>query len=64
MSDPIRPDAAVRPAPLLVAFRGLQPKVSPRAWLAPTAALLGDVTLEADVSIFYGAVVRGDMAPL
>jgi carbonic anhydrase/acetyltransferase-like protein (isoleucine patch superfamily) len=62
MSDPIRPDAAERPAPLVVTFRGLQPKVSPRAWLAPTAALIGDVTVAADVSIFYGAVVRGDMA--
>lgn len=30
--------------------------------MAPTAALIGDVTVEADVSIFYGAVVRGDMA--
>ncbi len=37
------------------------PNVHPTAWVAPTAAVLGDVTLEEDVSIFYSAVLRGDI---
>lgn len=29
-------------------------------WLAPTACLIGRVTLETDTSVWYGAVLRGD----
>ena len=32
--------------------------------LAPTAAVIGDVRLGHDVSIWYGAVLRGDLAPI
>lgn len=38
-----------------------KPQVHPTAWVAPTATVLGDVTLAEDVSIFYGAVLRGDI---
>ena len=34
------------------------------AYLADTARALGEVTLAADVSLWYGAVVRGDVAPV
>jgi carbonic anhydrase/acetyltransferase-like protein (isoleucine patch superfamily) len=30
------------------------------AWVAPGAVVLGDVTLEAQASVWYGAVLRGD----
>lgn len=30
------------------------------AYLAPNATVLGDVTLERDVNVWYGAVLRGD----
>jgi carbonic anhydrase/acetyltransferase-like protein (isoleucine patch superfamily) len=42
------------------------PKVDihPTAWIAPTASVMGDVTLGAESSVWYGAVVRGDMAPV
>jgi carbonic anhydrase/acetyltransferase-like protein (isoleucine patch superfamily) len=39
-------------------------RVHPTAFIAPTAAVMGDVTLEEDTSVWYGAVVRGDMAPI
>ncbi len=29
-------------------------------WIAPSAILIGDVTLEADANIWFGAVLRGD----
>ena len=38
--------------------------IHPSAFIAPTASVLGDVTLEAESSVWYGAVLRGDMAPI
>lgn len=40
------------------------PVVDPTAFIAPTAAVMGDVHLGADSSVWYGAVLRGDMAPI
>ena len=48
----------------LFAFEGHEPKVSPEAWIAPTATLVGDVLVEADASIWYGAVLRADFGPI
>jgi gamma-carbonic anhydrase len=39
----------------------ITPTVAPTAWVAPTACVLGDVILEENVSVFYGAVLRGDI---
>ena len=36
--------------------------IHPTAYIAPTAAVMGDVTLGAESSVWYGAVLRGDMA--
>ena len=38
--------------------------IHPSAYIASTAVVLGDVTLEADVSVWYNAVLRGDLAPI
>ena len=48
----------------LFAFEGREPDVSPRAWIAPTATLVGDVRVEAEASIWYGAVLRADFGPI
>ena len=37
------------------------PTVHPTAWLAPTAVVIGQASIAADASVFYGAVVRADM---
>lgn len=37
------------------------PVIHPTAWVHPTAVVIGDVTLEADVSVWPGAVLRGDV---
>lgn len=37
------------------------PTIHPTAFIAPTAAVMGDVTLGARASIWYGAVLRGDL---
>ena len=46
------------------AFEGQAPAVSPQAWIAPTATLVGDVRVEAHASIWYGAVLRADFGPI
>ncbi len=48
----------------LFAFEGHEPQVSPQAWIAPTATLVGDVRVEAGASIWYGAVLRADLGPI
>jgi carbonic anhydrase/acetyltransferase-like protein (isoleucine patch superfamily) len=48
----------------LFAFDGQEPQVSPEAWIAPTATLVGDVRVEAEASIWYGAVLRADFGPI
>ena len=48
----------------LFAFEGREPDVSPEAWIAPTATLVGDVRVEAEASIWYGAVLRADFGPI
>lgn len=40
------------------------PTLGERVLLAPTAVLAGQVELGDDVSIWYGAVLRGDLAPV
>lgn len=48
----------------LFAFEGQAPTVDPTAFVAPTATIVGDVTIEAGASVWYGAVVRADYAPV
>ncbi|MGH3762224.1 gamma carbonic anhydrase family protein [Actinophytocola sp.] len=48
----------------LFAFEGTSPTVHPDAWIAPTATLVGDVTVEADASVWYGAVLRADFGAI
>ena len=46
---------------LIRGFRGHQPKLDPTAFVADTATLIGDVTLGARSSVWFGAVLRGDV---
>jgi carbonic anhydrase/acetyltransferase-like protein (isoleucine patch superfamily) len=45
-------------------FEGKRPTVHPEAFVAPTATLIGDVTVEKDASIWYGAVLRADICAI
>jgi carbonic anhydrase/acetyltransferase-like protein (isoleucine patch superfamily) len=45
-------------------FEGRAPKVDPTAFVAPTAVLVGDVTVEAGASVWFNTVLRGDYAPV
>jgi carbonic anhydrase/acetyltransferase-like protein (isoleucine patch superfamily) len=45
-------------------FEGKRPTIAEDAFVAPTATLIGDVTVEAGASVWYGAVLRGDCGPI
>jgi len=36
------------------------PDIDPAAWVAPNATVVGDVTLRADVGVWYSSVIRAD----
>ncbi|POH60109.1 gamma carbonic anhydrase family protein [Arthrobacter glacialis] len=44
----------------LITFDGITPTVHESAFVAHTAVLIGQATLGADASAFYGVVMRGD----
>jgi len=48
----------------LFSFEGRSPKIDPTAFVAPTATLIGDVTIEAGASVWFNTVLRGDYAPV
>ena len=52
---------SARPGAIIRAFESLTPKLHPSVWVAPGAAVIGDVEIGEDSSVFYGAVLRGDV---
>jgi len=48
----------------ILPYRGVWPRIAPDAYIAPTATIAGDVTIESQASVWFSAVVRGDTAPI
>ncbi|HEY3198458.1 MAG TPA: gamma carbonic anhydrase family protein [Nitrospirales bacterium] len=46
---------------MLRAFQGIMPKVDPSAFIEETAVVLGKVVIGADSSVWFMAIVRGDV---
>lgn len=46
---------------MLYDWKGKSPIVHPKTYLAPSACILGDVRLEEGASVWFNAVVRGDI---
>ena len=45
-------------------YKGILPRIEPGVFVAPSASVVGDVTIGASSSIWYGTVVRGDVMPI
>ena len=45
-------------------YRGIVPRLASGVYLAPTAAVIGDVELGEESSVWYGAVLRGDVGKI
>ncbi|WP_028548648.1 gamma carbonic anhydrase family protein [Paenibacillus sp. UNC451MF] len=49
---------------MLHSYNGISPKIHPSVFIAPGVQIIGDVTIEEGASIWYNAVLRGDLAPI
>jgi carbonic anhydrase/acetyltransferase-like protein (isoleucine patch superfamily) len=49
---------------MLIEYNGAAPRVAATAFVAPTAILIGDVTVGEQASIWFGAVLRADFGPI
>jgi carbonic anhydrase/acetyltransferase-like protein (isoleucine patch superfamily) len=45
-------------------YEGKYPVIGRNCYIAPTATLIGDVTIEDRASVWFGCVLRGDVAPI
>ncbi|RAL22827.1 gamma carbonic anhydrase family protein [Lujinxingia litoralis] len=51
-------------SPRLIDFEGTFPRLEPSVFVAPGAKVIGEVSLGGDSSVWYNAVVRGDVCPI
>jgi carbonic anhydrase/acetyltransferase-like protein (isoleucine patch superfamily) len=49
---------------LLLPFKGVFPRIASGVYLAPGSVVIGDVDIGADSSVWFNAVIRGDVAPI
>jgi carbonic anhydrase/acetyltransferase-like protein (isoleucine patch superfamily) len=49
---------------MIETFKGVRPRIGENVFIAPTAAVIGDVEILDGASIWYGAVIRGDLASI
>lgn len=45
-------------------FNGIWPTIAEDVFIAPGAVVIGEVTIHSGASIWYNAVIRGDVAPI
>lgn len=49
---------------MLIRYNGISPDAGKALFVAPNATIIGKVTLGKDSSVWYGAVIRGDLEPI
>ncbi len=47
--------------PLILAVRGIGPKIENNCFIAPNATIVGDVVIGENCSVWFNAVIRGDV---
>jgi carbonic anhydrase/acetyltransferase-like protein (isoleucine patch superfamily) len=50
--------------PIILSYRGVAPRIAATAFVAPGVVLIGDVAIGEHASIWYGCILRGDLAPI
>lgn len=56
-----------KPSPIILPYRGeyntagVSPTIHPQAFIAPGAAVIGDVHIGAGTGVWFGCVIRGDV---
>jgi gamma-carbonic anhydrase len=46
---------------MIIPYNGKYPKIGKNVFIAPSAVIIGDVVIEDQANIWFGAVVRGDI---
>ena len=49
---------------MIIEFEEKKPVIADNIFVAPTAAVIGDVSIEEGSSVWFGAVIRGDYGPI
>jgi carbonic anhydrase/acetyltransferase-like protein (isoleucine patch superfamily) len=49
---------------MILSHKGRKPIIGKNVFIAPTAMVIGDVKIKDNASIWYGTVLRGDLAPI
>ena len=49
---------------MVIKYLDKAPRVGKNVFIAPTATVIGDVTIGDHSSVWFGAVIRGDLAPV
>ena len=49
---------------IILPFDGKYPTIGENACIAPTATIIGDVTIGANTNIWFNVVIRGDISPI
>ena len=49
---------------MLIPYKRIEPILDESVYLAPGACIIGDVEIKKNSSIWFGAVIRGDVAPI
>jgi carbonic anhydrase/acetyltransferase-like protein (isoleucine patch superfamily) len=49
---------------LILSYKGRTPKIGVNVFIAPTAVIIGDVVIGDHASVWFNAVIRGDMAAI
>jgi gamma-carbonic anhydrase len=50
--------------PLILPYRGILPRIAASAFVAPGAVVIGDVEIADGANIWFGCVLRGDVAAI
>ncbi len=48
----------------IYSYLGILPKISNKVFIAPSANIIGDVTIGEGSSVWFNTVIRGDVAPI
>jgi carbonic anhydrase/acetyltransferase-like protein (isoleucine patch superfamily) len=48
-------------SPIILPYKGVMPTIDPTAFIAPGAAVIGDVHIGPYTSVWFGCVLRGDV---
>ncbi|NNF99738.1 MAG: gamma carbonic anhydrase family protein [Desulfobacteraceae bacterium] len=49
---------------MIISFKDNTPIIGKHVYIAPTAVVIGNVTIEDGASVWFNAVIRGDLAPV